>query len=129
MLWHIHELAARPADRGPGTVPAVPGGVLSCSVAALLRAAQVLPAARALGRSSCVDFGRRRGSTRGLRVELGGALVDGGARPALAVEWVNTVVVRADVTGPAYGATMPSRDDIVSAALALFDTKKAKGRV
>ena len=32
-------------------------------------------------------------------------------------------------TGPAYGATMPSRDDIVSAALALFDTKKAKGRV
>lgn len=32
-------------------------------------------------------------------------------------------------TGPAYGATMPSRDNIVSAALALFDTKKAKGRV
>jgi 2-oxoisovalerate dehydrogenase E1 component len=32
-------------------------------------------------------------------------------------------------TGPAYGATMPSRDDIVSAALALFDTKKSKGRV
>jgi 2-oxoisovalerate dehydrogenase E1 component len=32
-------------------------------------------------------------------------------------------------TGPAYGVTMPSRDDIVSAALALFDTKKAKGRV
>jgi 2-oxoisovalerate dehydrogenase E1 component len=32
-------------------------------------------------------------------------------------------------TGPAYGATMPSRDDIVGAALALFDTKKAKGRV
>jgi 2-oxoisovalerate dehydrogenase E1 component len=32
-------------------------------------------------------------------------------------------------TGPAYGATMPSRDDIVSAALALFDIKKAKGRV
>jgi len=32
-------------------------------------------------------------------------------------------------TGPAYGATMPSRDGIVSAALALFDSKKARDKV